>query len=186
MRAQGRPGAAALRGCGGLLMVVLATAGLLAAAADHTALMGGLLDVGEVSAVLPGFTVNSMLADPSSVVGILPTLGFSEACLNEIVVAVVSCLAEVQFLPMLLSDPKVGQVILEYMPANSTSLNRTEISQNPSDAFQLLFQSQAAEAVSQLDNPEPFVIPNDQIQQIINELLPQYMKLSPEGKISER
>ena len=84
---------------------------------------------------------------------------------------------------MLLIDPKVGQVILEYMPANST-LNATEISQNPSDAFELLFSRQAAEALG--PNPEPFVLPNDQIQQIINELLPQYKALSPEGKVSQR
>merc|ERR1719171_2720164 len=86
---------------------------------------------------------------------------------------------------MLLSDPKVGQIILEYMPANSTLRNmRTEISQNPADAFELLFASQAAEALG--PNPEPFVLPNDQIQQIIDELLPQYKKLSPEGKVSQR
>ena len=184
MRAQRRPGAAALRGCGGLLAVVLATSGLLATAADHTSMMGGLLDVGEVNAVLPGFTVNAMLANPFSIVGLLPTVGFSETCQNEIIVAVVSCLAELQFLPMLLSSPKVGQVILEYMPANSTALNRTEIEENPSDAFELLFSRQAAEALG--PNPEPFVLPNDQIQQIINELLPQYKALSPEGKVSQR
>ena len=83
---------------------------------------------------------------------------------------------------MLLSDPKVSQVILKYTPENATL--RTEIEENPADAFELLFSSQAAEALG--PNPEPFVLPNDQIQQIINELLPQYKKLSPEGKVSQR
>ena len=65
------------------------------------------------------------------------------------------------------------------MPSNST-INRTEISQNPSDAFQLLLQNVAAQG------PNAYVLPNDQIQEIISQLLPQYKKLSPEGKISDR
>ena len=88
------------------------------------------------------------------------------------------------------------------MPSNST-LNRTEISQNPSDAFDLLLQNTAAQG------PDAYVLPQNQIQEIINQLLPQYKKLrygrfgrqvedaprlthsvrspaSPEGKISDR
>ena len=131
MRAQRRPGAAALRGCA----FVLVSSWLLAAAADHTALIGGLLNAGEVDAVLPGFTVNQVLSNPSSIVGVLPTMGFSEECLSAIVTAIVTaCLAEIQvsaprfrrlasppptdapgqFLPMLIIDPRVSQVILEY------------------------------------------------------------------------
>ena len=104
-------------------------------------------------------------------------------CQNEIITASVSCLAEIQFLPMLLIDPKVAQVILDYLPANST-VNRTEIAENPSDAFELLLQNTFENGVG--PNADSFTLTNDQIQEIINELLPQYKKLSPEGKISDR
>ena len=66
------------------------------------------------------------------------------------------------------------------MPANST-LNRTEITDNPSDAFELLLQNIAAQGPD-----DAYVLPQDQIEEIINQLLPQYKKLSPEGKISDR
>ena len=104
-------------------------------------------------------------------------------CQNEIITASVSCLAEIQFLPMLLIDPKVAQVILDYLPANST-VNRTEIAENPSDAFEILLQNTLENGVG--PNADSFTLTNNQIQEIINELLPQYKKLSPEGKISDR
>jgi len=164
--------------------------GLLAAAADHTDMgspsgdpLGSLVNMVGLDQVLPGFTVNTVLGNPSSIAGLLPTLGFSTRCQNEFFTAAVSCLAEIQFLPMLFIDPKVGQVILDYLPANST-LNRTEIAERPSDAFDLLLGNVAAEAVG--PNAASFTLTNDEIQAIINELLPQYKKLSPEGKISDR
>ena len=68
----------ALRGCGGLLAVVLAMTGLLAAAADHITNLGNLLNLVGLDQVLPGFSVNKVLGNPSSIVGLLPTLGFSK------------------------------------------------------------------------------------------------------------
>jgi len=52
--------------------------GLLAAAADHITNLGNMLNLVGLDQVLPGFTVNKVLGDPSSIVGLLPTLGFSK------------------------------------------------------------------------------------------------------------
>ena len=97
---------------------MLVSSWLLAAAADTSAI-GSLLNAGPrfgpaVNALLPGFSIAEMLSNPSSIAGLLQTMGFSEECLSAIVNFAISCLAELQFLPMLIIDPTVGQVILEY------------------------------------------------------------------------
>jgi len=119
---------------------------------------------------LSNLDVSSLLSDPTQLISLLPQLGLSEACQTDVITMGANCLPELQLLPQLLQDPKVTGLIAQYAGVNVTA------GESPSDL------ASAAESANLTGMP---VLSDDEIQSIIDEVLPIAQGLFPDGKISD-
>ena len=143
-----------------------AGAGLLAALC-----LGGAPARAQAAALdLSNLDVSSLLSDPTQLISLLPQLGLSEACQTDVITMGANCLPELQLLPQLLQDPKVTGLIAQYSGVNVTA------GESPDDL------AAAASSANLTGMP---VLSDDEIQSIIDEVLPIAQGLFPDGKISD-